>query len=162
MSGTGWSLPLSSTCRNSCPLWGMTSCGMNQKDFLLLMCVGRCPFYLQEWGLWAPTQSGLVFTMHTLDPLIPGMCFSLCPLPTSQLHLAFFVSVLIRCWREPKNWAGWTPTTIHHFWLSLDLHYYPLCLLSFLSNWPTYPVFYSITIFEHLLLARYHDLLTGM
>ena len=96
MSGTGWSLPLSSTCRNSCPLWGMTSCGMNQKDFLLLMCVGRCPFYLQEWGLWAPTQSGLVFTMHTLDPLIPGMCwvslYALSPPPSSTWPSLFL------CW----------------------------------------------------------------
>ena len=128
-----------------------------------------------SWGVWADALSICRSESSEYQPNLDScyyvysrslgpwhvLGFSLCTLPTSQLRLAFFVSVLIRCWRKPKNWAGWTPA-IHHFWLSLDLQYYPLCILSFLSNWPTYPIFYSITIFEHLLLARYHDLLTGM
>lgn len=140
---------------------------MNQKGLLLLMCVGRCLSIYRNEGPSTtalspnPAWPWVLCIGKTPDPwcMLGTILDSrpLSPLLTSYLHSA--LSLCIDVLLEKVKELGWLDPAIHDFWLPLDLHHYPVCIVSFLTSWSIYLVIHSIAIFENPLYSRFCDLL---
>lgn len=142
------------TCRNSCQLWGMTSYGMNEGlpapkvcgQTALSICRSESSEYQPNLDSCHYVYSRSLGPWHVL-----GLSLCTLSLPAPLGLLGFCVDTLL----EKAKELGWLDPSNSSFLTFSGSSVLPTVHLSFLSNWPTYPIFYSITIFEHLLLARY-------
>lgn len=97
--------PFPSTCRNSCPLWGMTSYGMNQKDFLPLRCKDALSICRSESSEYQPNLDSCHYVYsRSLGPWhVLGLSMHSPHLPAPLGLLGFCVDTLL----EKAKELGW-------------------------------------------------------